>query len=410
VANDADYRSLPFQEAIDFLRQKVNVPSAKWADILEGAHARAFTVAGATKDGMLVDFRAAIDKALAQGTTLEEFRKDFDQIVARYGWDYNGTRGWRTRVIYSTNLTTAYAAGRYQQMTDPDVLRYQPYWRYRHADGVLHPRPQHLAWDGTVLDADDAWWKTHYPPNGWGCHCYVEPLSRRELADSGKRGPDQAPPVEMERKTLSTSAGPLTIDVPKGIDPGWGYNVGDAAFGRQLPEHVMEAWRQQRAQAWERLTPGDWQSAARPRELPIDTAKAPIGATARDTAGLEAAIARALGAPQKALDLPDGSTVLVDAAALAAHVPLNRSAFVTLLPELAAEPYEIWLSFERHRGTGLVVLRKRIIKLVRTGQREGLILVAQASAGMLEAWTFVPTDDLAYLQRQRVGRLLWARQ
>jgi len=24
------------------------------------------------------------------------------------------------------------------------------------------------AWDGVTLPADDSWWKTHYTPNGWG--------------------------------------------------------------------------------------------------------------------------------------------------------------------------------------------------------------------------------------------------
>jgi uncharacterized protein with gpF-like domain len=58
--------------------------------ILGGAHARAFTVAGATKDGMLTDFRAAIDDAIANGTTIADFRKKFDDIVQSYGWDYKG--------------------------------------------------------------------------------------------------------------------------------------------------------------------------------------------------------------------------------------------------------------------------------------------------------------------------------
>ena len=40
---------------------------------------------------------------------VEAFREDFDAIVARLGWDYNGGRDWRTRVIYETNLNTSYA-------------------------------------------------------------------------------------------------------------------------------------------------------------------------------------------------------------------------------------------------------------------------------------------------------------
>lgn len=407
---DAEHGSLPFQEAIDFFRQKVNIPSAKWADILHGAHTRAFTVAGATKDGMLVDFRAAIDKAIADGTTIADFRKDFDNIVSRYGWDYNGGRGWRTRVIYDTNLRTAYAAGRYQQMTDPDVLSYRPYWRYVHSDSVIHPRPEHLAWNGLVLAADDPWWKSHYPPNGWGCQCSVEAVSRRELKDLGKSGPDQAPPVDLQQKTLATSAGPVTIAVPKGIDPGWGYNIGDAAFGRQLPAAQMKEWQQKGADAWERMTPGDWQSAGRPEALPVDRPSVPIGARAPSRAELQRSIETAIGAEQSALPLPNGDTVLVDAAALAAHMPLDRARYVPFLPALLNDPAEIWLSFERHKGTGKVVLRKRVVKIIQQGGERGLLLVAQSVGGMLEAWTFVPTEKLAYLQRQRVGTLLWSRQ
>jgi hypothetical protein len=409
VATEADPLSLPFQEAIDHFRGKLNVPSARWADIREGAHARAFTVAGAMKDDLLGDFRTAIDKAIAEGTTIADFRRDFDQIVATHGWDYNGGRGWRTRVIYSTNLSTAYSAGRYQQMTDPDVQRYQPYWRYRHADGEKHPRPEHLAWDGLVLRADDPWWTTHYPPNGWGCGCWVEPLTERELRALGKTGPDKAPALELRPATLSTSAGPVTIQVPKGIDPGWGYNVGDAAFGRKLPEDVMEAWRQKGAAAWERLNPGDWQSAGRPAAVPADRPAAKLGTPDRDQDQMRRGIERAIGGPQRAVALPNGDTVLVDAAALAAHMPLSRATFIPLLPELLADPFEIWLSFERHRGTGQVVLRKRLVKVVDIGRDRGLLLVAQASGGFLEAWTFVPTQTLGYLQGQRAGSLLWAR-
>jgi uncharacterized protein with gpF-like domain len=44
-----------------------------------------------------------------------------------------------------------------------------------------------------ILRADDPWWKTHYPPNGWGCQCTVHAVSLQELRDKyGKDGPDTA--------------------------------------------------------------------------------------------------------------------------------------------------------------------------------------------------------------------------
>ena len=107
---------LPFDEAITFFRRKVKLPSRAWTDLKEGAHARAFAVAGATSAALLEDFRKAVDRAIADGTTLTDFRKDFDRIVATHGWSYNGTRGWRSAVIYNTNLRTARAAGKWAQI------------------------------------------------------------------------------------------------------------------------------------------------------------------------------------------------------------------------------------------------------------------------------------------------------
>jgi len=162
------YGGKPFDEAISFFKGKVNMPSEHWYDLWQGMHARGFMVAGAMKSDLLVGLRSAVDKAISQGTTLETFRKDFDKLVEKHGWFYKGGRNWRTKVIYDTNLRSAYNAGRWQQMTDPDVTVLRPFLQYRHG-GSVNPRHQHLAWDGLVLRHDDPWWNTHYPQNGWGC-------------------------------------------------------------------------------------------------------------------------------------------------------------------------------------------------------------------------------------------------
>ena len=208
----------PFLEAVAFFRKKLNIPTERWDDLWKEQHAKGFMIAGANKADLLADFREAVDKAIAKGVTLRDFRKDFDAIVKQHGWNYKGNRNWRSEVIYRTNIRTAYQAGRWQQLTDPDVLATQPYLEYRHGDS-RHPRPQHLAWDGLILPADDPFWQSHYPPNGWGCKCKVLSAGPRDLKRAGKSTPDSTPPVEID---------PVT-GVPAGIDKGWDYNVGQAA-------------------------------------------------------------------------------------------------------------------------------------------------------------------------------------
>ncbi|MDU7523450.1 MAG: phage minor head protein [Roseomonas mucosa] len=221
----AEAIGLPPREAIEFFRQKTNVPTRTWTDVWNEGHSRGFAVAGAASEALLNDFRREIDKALEQGTTLADFRKQFDAIVAKHGWEYNGSPGWRSQVIYETNLSTAYSAGRYAQQTEPETLVAFPYWQYVHS-GAQHPRLQHLAWNGLTLRADDPWWSTHYPPNGWKCGCRTRVVSERGLARMGKAGPDQAPPVNM-RPWVNPRTGQV-VDVPEGIDPGFGYNPGEA--------------------------------------------------------------------------------------------------------------------------------------------------------------------------------------
>ncbi len=217
--------ALPFEEAIGFFRQKARVSTQHWTDVWRTAHSHSFMVAGAASDALLSDFQGAIKKALGSGTTLAEFRRDFDAIVERHGWAYNGTPGWRSRIIYETNLSTAYSAGRYAQMTDPETLAAFPYWQYQHS-GSRHPRLQHLAWNGLVLRADDPFWSSHYPPNGWRCGCRARVVSEGGLRRMGKTAPDRSPPIET-RAWRNPRTGE-THEIPVGIDPGFDYNPGMA--------------------------------------------------------------------------------------------------------------------------------------------------------------------------------------
>jgi len=161
------FESRPFKEAASFLREKINIPTEKYTDLMGGMHSRAFVIAGGMKEDFLSDMHGSISRALEEGRTISDFRKDFDSIVAKHGWSYKGNRGWRTATIFNTNVRTAHSAGRYAHMTAPAVLKARPYWKY--VGGLsANPRPEHLAWSGTILPAEDIWWSTHFTPNGWG--------------------------------------------------------------------------------------------------------------------------------------------------------------------------------------------------------------------------------------------------
>lgn len=230
------YGSLPFQQQIAFFRGKKNVLTESWTDVWESQHDNAFMVAGANRAQLVGDFRDAVRKAIEDGATLEDFRRDFDTIVAKHGWDYKGGRNWRSRVIYETNLRQSYNAGRWQQMQA--LKKAMPYWRYKHNDAVEHPRPIHVSWNDKIWPADDPAWKVIYPQNGWGCQCYVEALSARDLKRIGKNGPDPSPDLEWKDVLVGqrSASGPRLVRTVDGVDPGFAYAPGSG----------LDAWPQRR--------------------------------------------------------------------------------------------------------------------------------------------------------------------
>jgi len=211
---------LQFQQQIDFFRAKLNLPSEHWDDIQGAAHDRGFMVAGATKADLLYDVRAAVDKSI-HGETLETFCKDFAAAVRTHGWTGwtgEGTKegeAWRTRIIYQTNVATSRAAGRRAQLKSPTLLATRPFWRYVHSERVMHARPLHKLWGDMqlTLPHDHPFWDTHFPPNGWGCMCYVLPVAAPDDGDATE------PPEGWDTVNPTTGA-------PPGIDKGWAYAPG----------------------------------------------------------------------------------------------------------------------------------------------------------------------------------------
>ena len=225
---DAPLRALlrrPFPEQIAAYRLRLGnlVTTRAWDDLLQTAHDRAFTVAGAMKADLLADLALAIDKAVTRGTGLEEFRRDFRALVARHGWHGwtgEGTRAdeaWRTLVIYQTNVRTSYAAGRMVQLREAGFR----FWIYRHG-GSLEPRPQHLAIDRLILPSDHLFWDIWAPPNGWGCSCWITGAHTMRAAERRGGKPEVTLPDGWDEIDPKTGA-------PKGIDRGWAYAPGASA-------------------------------------------------------------------------------------------------------------------------------------------------------------------------------------
>lgn len=243
------------EKALRFFRSKGYITSFAWQDVWQREHDAAFTVAKMMDADLLRDVRMALDKAIAEGRTFQQFRDEIEGRLAQAGWwgvkemrdpatgetklvELGTPR--RLQTIFQVNMQTAYAAGHWQQIQDTKDSA--PYLMYDAVDDG-RTRPEHAAWDGTILPADDPWWQDHMPPNGWNCRCSVIQLSAAQVKEMGKTVSEK-PPAGGSYRYTNPRTGEVS-QVPQGVDPGWAYNPG-ASRAEQLRQQLDQKLQEYR--------------------------------------------------------------------------------------------------------------------------------------------------------------------
>lgn len=338
--------ALPFREQAEFLRRKTNVNTESWIDIYNTEHDWAFVVAGANRDALVADFRKSVESVINDGITLEDFRKQFDDIVAKNGWSYNGGRNWRSRVIYETNLNSSYQAGRYEQLLA--VREQRPYWQYLHSDAVENPRPMHQSWDGMILRWDDPWWQTHFPINGWGCQCRVIALSDSDLKRMG-RTVDTAPAINYIEKEIGqrSPGGPMVVRVPEGIDPSFEHIPGRSRLNGSTPPSAP-------------LPPKLPPSTPKPPPAPVAAPKLlPSNASAADASRAFLEVFDAIREPKIFNDIAGNRLVL--GMRLFRNFDSALSTYMPLAAQALQAPAEIWTRTEFDAEKQKAVVRRAYV-------------------------------------------------
>lgn len=432
-----DPAQLPFTEAIDFFKKKIKLPTSGYTDIWQEQHSLSFVVAGANTDALVTDFYNAMLNAKEKGTGYAAFQQEFDATTARNKWAHNGTPGWRSRVIYDTNMQAAYNAGRFQQQWE--LRDAMPYWKYVHTSRE-HPRPWHLAWNGTILPATSDWWITHYAANGYGCKCRIDALTQAQAEAfwkaAGKTGPDPEPVIEWEEITVGKNGGnPRTVRTPKGIDPGFAYNPGRA----YLEPHTVPPLTGYDAVLKERGTP--WPTNIDRPALPAPTRVPGSVRLPPDTPPAQAVndFLDVFGATpeQGAVFIDAAETPLVVSKALfvsgqdkggdnfkwlSAPDKAKRLENINLLAMTLAQPDEIWWAWEALHSWSAAnpdapkkwILKRRYLRSfeIEGTQEYGIAIFEWGEKGWSGSTTFTASNSkdaarLAYFEKQRVGRLVF---
>ncbi len=426
---------LPFKEAIAFFKQKIKLPTSGWTDIWQQQHSLAFVVAGAQTDALVTDFYNALLTAKEKGTGYAAFKDEFDTIVSNHKWAYNGTAGWRSKVIYDTNMTAAYSAGRWQQQW---ALRDEmPYLQYVHTSRE-HPRLEHKSWNGKILPITSPWWDTHYAPNGWGCKCRIDPLTRsqaeREWTSAGKTGPDPEPVVVWEDRIVGKNTSPKVVRTPVGIDPGFAYNPGKA----YLEPHTvppLDGYERVLSKRQVSLPTGVERPAVlSPTKLPASAILPPTSTPMERVNDYLGLFGASIEKPAVFIDVTETSLVISKALFIKGGdkttdqfkwldepKKADRLDNINLLAMTLIQPDEVWWLWVRDftetgKQDGGWRLRRRYLKSFEIDgtKKYGMAVFEWGANGWIGATTFTPEDGKetreSYFDKQRMGRLVYQRK
>jgi hypothetical protein len=143
------------------------------------------------------------------------------ETMAKTGWygkagktaDDKAYINWRIKIIYQTNMRTAYSAARYREQLENAEDR--PIWVYLSKVHGKNRRQEHILLHNKAFRYDDPFWNTYYPPNGWGCQCRVTTKSEHSAARDG---------VEVLQSDANGNPPSISGMDWDSFDPTWQYN------------------------------------------------------------------------------------------------------------------------------------------------------------------------------------------
>ncbi len=258
-----------FNEALEFIRDKVAIPSSEWNEVMwiedrESVNTRAFWSANvenvrflsrakeSISDALSNEVETIIDEEGNQRVGLKsggraEFVKSMRRIMIKEGMinendsfyylDNNDVTDIRSEtrleLIYDTNMRLAYGYGQWKQGMSPNIIKVFPAWKFVRLRIVREERPRHLASEGEVrLKTDTEYWANYqndpliggfgvpWAPFGYNSGMSITDVTRSEakalgLIKDNEKIKDEDIPKKQLNEGLKSSIGNMDPDMKK---------------------------------------------------------------------------------------------------------------------------------------------------------------------------------------------------
>lgn len=205
------FEPVPATQAANLIRNKLPLSRGQFDRLLPEFRQLAFTVSGINAADALQDIRDTVAK-LPEGELFPKLQKEIAGKLARYIdadqlslldlTDEEREAQQKGLLNRSKFLLRNHGNQAYAQMAHADLEEFGdifPYWKYQTV-GDAHVRDTHRALNGLILPKSHEFWKTHFPPWGFGCRCILVPVTKSEYDEY--RQQDEGKPLE-DRITLT---------------------------------------------------------------------------------------------------------------------------------------------------------------------------------------------------------------
>lgn len=177
--------AVEFEEAVEWLLERLPLSKAEFELLDAAARKRAFTVANVAQMHVIDETKKSLSQAIDLGTPLKEWAEEFGPTLEEAWAGTVANPSARLETIYRSNVQSSYSAGRERLASHPTVKRLRPYKRFdavmdtRTTDDICRPL------NGVVKPADDPWWNDHTPPLHYNCRSGTVTLTDEQAREEG---------------------------------------------------------------------------------------------------------------------------------------------------------------------------------------------------------------------------------
>jgi SPP1 gp7 family putative phage head morphogenesis protein len=183
---ESPFLAMPFNDAVAFFRAKRLISEEEFDALRDRYREGGFIARRLATDRLREVARTSIARLLEQDLTTDEVYEairaaERDEVLSM---GIAPASPHYLETVVRTNVATAYGAGRWQAVNDPDVAALRPYLRYVTA-GDEAVRPMHRALHGRVFRTGTEEAAYYAPPLGFRCRCSLTTISARQFEARG---------------------------------------------------------------------------------------------------------------------------------------------------------------------------------------------------------------------------------